>query len=334
MPTLRINVQGGRPLLDIASHARPGPGRRDRLSSCEVAQIARTVRRTPEVVVKVLTKGSVEPRSVAKHFGYIGRYGELALETDTGEMPQGYAIGQQILHDWDLDLDKHRHTAELVPSRGRAPAKLVHKIMLSMPPGTPPDALLTAARNFLREEFALKHRYAFVLHTDEPHPHVHAVVKAVSEQGERLHIKKATLRAWRREFARHLREQGVEANATERAVRGESRTTKRDGIYRAACRGDSSHLRARLQTVAGELAKGALRAESGRAKLLNTRNAVREGWRAVSDQLRNEGKRELAAEVRRFLDTMPQPRTEKEVIASELLARARDATRGARSLTR
>jgi len=34
------------------------------------------------------------------------------------------------------------------------------------------------------------------------------VVKAVSEEGVRLNIKKATLRDWRRQFARHLREQG------------------------------------------------------------------------------------------------------------------------------
>ena len=36
-----------------------------------------------------------------------------------------------------------------------------------------------------------KHRYAMVLHTDEPHPHVHMVVKAVSEEGVRLNIQKA-----------------------------------------------------------------------------------------------------------------------------------------------
>lgn len=39
---------------------------------------------------------------------------------------------------------------------------------------------LEAVRNFAREEFALKHRYAFALHTDEPHPHVYMVVKLQS----------------------------------------------------------------------------------------------------------------------------------------------------------
>src|SRR5205085_11119258 len=110
-----------------------------------------------------------------------------------------------------------------------------------------------AARNFAREEVALKHRYALVLHTDEPHPHVHLVVKAVSEQGDRLNIRKATLREWRREFARHLREQGIAANATERAVRGEGRTHKTDGIYRATLRGESTHTRARVEALASEL---------------------------------------------------------------------------------
>jgi hypothetical protein len=77
--------------------------------------------------------------------------------------------------------------------------------MFSMPAGTPPDKVLAAVKSFAREEFGLKHRYAMVLHTDEPHPHVHMVVKAMSEQGVRLNIRKSTLREWRREFARHLR---------------------------------------------------------------------------------------------------------------------------------
>jgi hypothetical protein len=44
---------------------------------------------------------------------------------------------------------------------------------------------------------------------------------------------KATLREWRRDFARYLRDLGVEANATERAVREEVRPQKATGIHRA-----------------------------------------------------------------------------------------------------
>ena len=60
------------------------------------------------------------------------------------------------------------------------------------------------------------------------------VLKARSEEGERLHIKKATLRHWREKFADNLRELGVAANATERAARGEPRARRRGSDYRAA----------------------------------------------------------------------------------------------------
>src|SRR6185312_14284117 len=106
------------------------------------------------------------------------------------------------------------------------------------------------------EEFALKHRYAMALHTDEPHPHVHVVIKAVSEQGERLHIRKATLRQWREEFAQHLRALGVPANATRRYVRGETSPRKSDGIYRAGVRGDSTHMRERAAAAARDISHG------------------------------------------------------------------------------
>ena len=96
-----------------------------------------------------------------------------------------------------------------------------------MPAGTPPEKVLGAVRNFCCKEFALKHRYVMALHTDEPHPQAHVVIKAMGEQGQRLNIKKATLREWRRGFAKHLNDLGVEANATERTVRAVTGLRKR-----------------------------------------------------------------------------------------------------------
>jgi len=105
-----------------------------------------------------------------------------------------------------------------------------------MPKGTPPDKLHNAVRKFATEKFGAQHRYAMALHTDQGRPHVHVVVKAMSERGERLNIYKATLREWRRDLARYPREFGVEANATERAVRGAQHHNRKTGIYRAAIR--------------------------------------------------------------------------------------------------
>ncbi len=323
MPNLRVSF-ADRPLLDIGSHARRGPGFRDHFSPEEIAHIGRTVGRTPEVMVKVLSKDSNNLRSVARHLNYIGRRGELALETDDGDRLQAKDAGQRLAEDWDLDLDQDRPDSQLAARTGRAP-KLVHKMMLSMPPGTPAKGVLEAARNFAREEFALKHRYALVLHTDEPHPHVHLVVKAVSEQGERLNIRKATLREWRSEFARHLRDQGIAANATERAVRGESRTHKKDCIYRAAERGRSTHMQARTAAVSTDLLNGRLHAESGKIRLLETRNDVEHAWHAVSDILVRQDRPALAAQVRRFSRDMRPPLTEKEQLARDVRRHARGA---------
>src|ERR1700722_8602479 len=176
------------PMFDLLSYARPGPGRRDRISPTEIRQIERTVRRTPEVMVKVLRMGATDLAAVRKHLDYIGRKGELDLETDDG----GAGVGEDLLDDWDLGLEEQRSKSDLVARPGKSSPRIVHKLMFSMPAGTPSEKVLLAVRNFLREEFALKHRYAMVLHTDEPHPHVHVVLKAVSEHGQRLHIRKAT----------------------------------------------------------------------------------------------------------------------------------------------
>lgn len=145
-----------------------------------------------------------------------------------------------------------------------------------MPAQTPPDKLFAASKAFAREQFALKNRYAMVLHTDQDHPHVHMVVKAMGENGERPNIRKATLREWRSDFARQLREPGVEANATERQVRNQGRAPTRDGLYRAELRGDAR----RQRKMPGAQCNQSNTISAG------TRQAVRAGWEALAQLLR------------------------------------------------
>ncbi len=310
------------PLLNIASYARGGPRAADRLTPSQIEQIRLTVNRAPEAVVKVLPRSSNDLKAVGKHIDYIGRRGNLELEGDDGERLQG-RVADALLEDWDLDVDDVRRQGSLAAASKWPPPKLVHKLMLSMPPGTPPQKVLSAVRNFAREEFHGQHRYAMVLHTDEPHPHVHLVLKAVSEQGVRLNIKKATLRHWRSQFASHLRGLGVAANATERAVRGVSRSAKKDGIYRASLRGDSSFMRTRVEAAASELANGGTPAEPGKQSVLETRADVLQGWRSLADRLERNGQIKLGANVARFADSMAQPRTDTDLIVRDLLAAAR-----------
>jgi hypothetical protein len=114
---------------------------------------------------------------------------------------------------------------------------------------------------------------------------------------------------------------GVEANATERAIRGETRETKKDGIYRASLRGASTHMSERTKSVAQELAGGGVPHEFRSDKLVQTRREVEKGWKAVSAILMNEGRAELTTSVHRFLRQMPMPQTEQELIAEKLLGR-------------
>jgi len=185
-PTVRL-PSDGRPMLEVFSLGRLGPS--GRFTPAQIEQIQRTVRRVPEVMVKV-TGGGTKAGAVAAHFAYISRKGELTIETDEGDRIADRDAKKALIRDWHLELSAGQYRA---PRDGRATArktKLVHNIVFSMPSPTPPEKVLSAARKFAREKFALQHRYAMVLHTDRPHPHVHMVVKAESEKGQRLHIDK------------------------------------------------------------------------------------------------------------------------------------------------
>lgn len=332
MRTIRLDTV--RPILDIISYGRAGPENRLSLTPAQIAQIHRTVSRAPEVVVKVTGGGgSTTGRGVNAHFSYIGRRGELEIETDDGQRLTGRGVGRHLIDDWDLDLEEDRKRLDLFATNRRKPPKLVHRLIFSMPAGTPPQKVLAAARDFAREEFGLKHRYAMVLHTDEPHPHVHVVVKAIGEDGVRLNIRKATLRQWRQEFARQLRVHGVEATATERAIRGQSRKPMLDSIFRAARRGESSHMMTRAQDVARELKQGVLD-NAGSSRLQRTRMEVLRGWKAVRDLLLDEGRDQLADDVGRFVNQMPPPRTDKEWLALKLVESMRQSRSMEKSFAR
>lgn len=165
--------------------------------------------------------GARDSEGAKAGLAYIDRQGQLPVEIDDGVVLQGRDVGDHLVADWQLDLCRSQYRR--VPGEGETDTrdKLVHNLVLSMPAGTPGDAVLDAARGFARRNFAARHRYAMVLHTDQDNPHVHLVVKCEheTEGGQRLNIRKATLREWREQFAALMRDQGVEANATPRHSR-------------------------------------------------------------------------------------------------------------------
>ena len=231
--------------LELKSLGRKGPSAQplfNPTSPESMAALQRTLNKAPEVMVKV-TGGGRDTGTAQAHINYIDRQGQLDVLTDEGDVLIGKAVSQLLVEDWKLDtIIKQRHRQTPLPGEKDKRAKLVHNIVLSMPKGTPPAAVLAAAQRFARENFALSHRYAMVLHdpaTDPKHektesgknPHVHLVVKAVSESGERLYIRKDTLQTWREQFAQALRAQGIEANATPAAIRGKAKSSAKGAIH-------------------------------------------------------------------------------------------------------
>ncbi len=76
--------------------------------AAQVAFIARTVRRAPEVMIKMLNRGGRDLGSVARHLKYLDREGELPIETDEGDPLKGKGVSKALLDDWDLELDAKR----------------------------------------------------------------------------------------------------------------------------------------------------------------------------------------------------------------------------------
>jgi hypothetical protein len=280
-------------------------------------------------MVKV-TGGGKNTGAVAAHFAYISRRGKLAIETDEGERIAGTDAQRTFLAAWHLELSAGQYRGPRDQRTDAREAKLIHKIVLSMPPPTPPEKVLGAARAFAREKFGVRHRYAMALHTDQAHPHVHLVVKAENEYGRRLHIDKPMLREWREDFARMMREQGIAANATPRVIRGRNKGKARDGAFRAQRRGMSSAIRAKVTIIATELAKHGHFSEPARIKLLDTRKAVVANWMKIADSLDQQGEVILAGDVRYFAKHLPPALTDTERLAAKFaqhLASSREVLR-------
>lgn len=344
--TARIARDRDAPGLDIASRGRKGPsapraGRPlfDPAFPSSMDALRRTLDRVPEVMVKV-TGGGRDSGTAEAHIDYVDRHGELDVLTDNGDTLKGKDVSSFLVKDWKLDTvinKRHRDAPEAGEKDKRA--KLVHNIVLSMPQGTPPQKVLEAAQFFARENFAFNHRYAMVLHdpaTDPKrdqtesgkNPHVHLVVKAVSETGERLYIRKNTLQVWREQFAQALRDRGVEANATPAAIRGKGRSSAKGAMHQHQERIEqwqsdptankkpieSSYLQGQVETVLNEIVNGIVPNMPGKQILEDTRNNVVADWNATAHALRTAGMDNEAKAVEAFINDLPAVKTDYEVL--------------------
>jgi hypothetical protein len=320
-----------------------GPGRwhDTRDWSAIKEQLRLTVRRAPEVVINV--KGSrlgkdddhSAIKGVLRYMMYISRKGQLPLEDQHCERIEGVESIKEVHASWDLDMQRMR-------SGKSEPLHPSFNIIFSMPAKTDPEKMAGAVRDFAIERFQA-HQYVMVLHTndtdpaDNPpeHPHVHLILRAEDETGQRIYIRKTDLRVWREEFAAKLRAHGVDANATSRAERGKTAKSIQGAEWHVINRYEKQ-LRegknpkpptaktARFWRAAEELQNGLLDQKPWEIAIeARRRDVVRELKKSV-ERLHMDGENEFAAEVERFIHEMPPVESETQKIQRSLVKQIRE----------
>jgi hypothetical protein len=205
-------------------------------------QLARTLRCTPEVMVKITNKASSAQGidSVRRHLRYISRNGQVDLEDQNGDRISGVDALRDLTRIWQFggwgipEVSAHRE---------------VFNILLSMPPGTDRQAVRNAARDFASIEFGDGRLYVFAAHDDEAHPHVHLSVQVRGTSGCRLNPRHKDLQRWREHFAERLRAHGVEANATSRRTRGVTQRYAKPAVVHILERGGTPNFWRSVPTV-------------------------------------------------------------------------------------
>jgi hypothetical protein len=127
------------------------------------------------------------------------------------------------------------------------------------------------------------------------------------------------LREWRQDFAQEMRKQGIAANATPRSVRGQTKRAAKDVFYRTQARGQSYALREQLDEIVHGLSETKPVSDPARAKLLETRKAIVQGWNAVADRLEAQGEIVLGGDVRYFAMHLPPVLTDRERLTEQFL---------------
>jgi len=294
----------------------PVPGIRD-----AKATLARVVRRTPEVVVKV-TGRKKGVGHLGAHLDYIGRHGDIPLETRDGEQITKKAEAERIAEEWSDTLYWRQGTTVSAVA-----------MVFSMPAGTDPETVRQAVREAAERLIGDNHDYVMALHTDTDRPHVHLTVQAEGLDRKRFDPRREDLFRFREAFAEALRSRGVEAEATPRYSRGQGRA----GTSMAL-----TQLRARIRSGASRQpteadlrqARDAMQIALGKAQQPPFVSKTRDRWtetkrkyEAAAQRLDRTGDRDdrrLARDVRQFI----QERADIETIPDRML---RDAEKRVRN---
>lgn len=279
--------------------------------------VARTTKKTPEVMVKI-SGGGKNMRHIKAHMDYISRNGNVELEDENGDIHKGKEAVRDVRDAWA----KGRIG---IPYDGEK-RKEAFNIILSMPPGTERQSVKDAARAFAKEQFG-NHQYIFASHDDEKHPHVHLAVKAVDHDGVRMNPRKGDLQFWREQFAEKLREQGIEANATPRKARGIVKKAEKQAVKHidkgfAGGNRDALALvtQGRINAARKEVEEGIKHTNPAHDKISQVRKSTLKAYGQIARAL-GTGElddKQLALDIVRLVQAMPETTTKHEALVQSL----------------
>jgi len=278
---------------------------------------SRVLGRKPEVMVKI-TGFSKSAGGVKSNLEYITRNGKVEFEDSKGGTYLGKESVKEFFNEWNSFEREGRKQNQ----------RDTMKLVLSMPEGTDANNLKQAAREFLKKEFGANHEYVFALHTDDKHPHVHIAVKSLGFDQTRINPRKADIQHWRESFAEKLRENGIEAEATPKVVRGVVKKSESQIIRHIEA--EEAKRKPRKSTVK-ESQKSEVLAEvkSGRddppkpweKAIRKNQREAQAAWLDVADELDKQNSPEdkiLASRMRRYVENFPKPETATDKLKKEI----------------
>ncbi|WP_369608203.1 hypothetical protein ABV523_17935 [Snodgrassella alvi] len=181
-----------------------------------LANLRAAALKQPEVMVKITRRKSNTSnglKGIRNHLDYISRNGEVEVENQDGEKLNGKKAQRNQTNDWQ----------KLVISENGKRREALN-IVLSMPTGTPPQAVKDAAREICRRTVSQGQQCESALHTDnerpdEPtHQHVHLCVLIRDESGQRLNPRKNDLFEWRQRLLKRCANKACHAQLLEDSI--------------------------------------------------------------------------------------------------------------------
>ena len=274
------------------------------------AHLARLVRRTPEVLVKVTGRPKGRGHTIG-HLAYISRHGKLGVETRDGELLTSKEEIAERASEWSDDAAWRKMASVSCVS-----------MVFSMPAGTNPESVLGAVRSLAYRELGDNHDYVMALHTDTDRPHVHLAVQAQGDDRRRFNPGREELHRFREQFAIELRKRGIEASATPRRARGVGRAGSSMALRQIRDRhAIGSGVPARDDVRAAQHSVAVIRGQASHpvfvAKAKERWASISEAYRrAVAALERSEATndRDLARSLEAFVTGRPAPEMMPEIL--------------------